>query len=179
MSTATISRPAPSDYPPYFATYIDKVPEGDVLEILKNQIENTVKTLSRVKESDAGFRYAPGKWSIREIVGHVADTERIFVYRAVCFARGESQPLPGFDENTYAANSGADAKSLADNLNELRTQRAATISFFAGASAEALARRGTANNREYVMRAIPFIIAGHERHHMGVIQERYFPKIGK
>lgn len=178
MSTATISRPAPSDYPPYFATYIDKVPDGDILELLHNQIQNTVHTLSRVKEADAGFRYAPGKWSIREVVGHVVDTERIFVYRAVCFARGETQPLPGFDENTYAANSGADAKPLKEHLAEFQTQRAATLSFLRGVPADALTRRGTANNKEYVMRAIPFIIAGHERHHMGVLADRYLSKIG-
>ena len=179
MSTVTISRPAASDYPPYFAQYIDKVPEGDVLALLTSQIDETVQALSKVKEADAGFRYAPGKWSIREVVGHITDTERIFVYRAVCFARGETQPLPGFDENVYASNSGADAKSLAANLNELKTQRAATIAFFAGASAEGLARRGTANKREYVAGAIPFIVAGHERHHLGVLKERYLAKLGK
>ena len=178
MTTATISRPVASDYPPYFAQYIDKVPDGEIMELLENQVANTVKTLSRVKEADAGFRYAPGKWSIREVVGHVVDTERIFVYRAVCFARGEKQSLPGFDENEYAANSGADAKPLAEHLKELQVQRAATIAFFSGAPAEAFARRGTANNREYVMRAIPFIIAGHERHHMGVLSDRYLSKIG-
>lgn len=178
MPTATISRPVPSDYPPYFATYIDKVPDGDVIDLLKSQIEDTVKTLSAVKEADAGFRYAPGKWSIREVVGHVVDTERIFMYRAVCFARGETNPLPGFDEKVYAANSGADAKPLSAHLDEFRTQRAATVSFLSGLAPEALLRRGTANNREYVMRAIPFIIAGHERHHMGVIRERYLSRIG-
>lgn len=178
MTTATISRPAASEYPPYFAQYIDKVPDGDILDLLRHQIDNTVQTLSRVKEADAGFRYAPGKWSIREVMGHVVDTERIFVYRAVCFARGETQPLPGFDENTYAANSNADTRPLADHLAEFRTTRAATLSFLSGLSAEALGRRGTANNREYVTRAIPFIIAGHERHHMGVLAERYLSKIG-
>jgi len=173
MPTPTISRPVAADYPPYFATYIDKVPAGDVLEILKSQIDETIKTLSKVKESDAGYRYAPGKWNIREVVRHIADTERVFIYRAVCFARGETQPLPGFDENVYAANSEADTRTLVEHLEELRTQRAATVSFLAGVSPEALMRRGTANNREYVMRAIPFIIAGHERHHLGVLRERY------
>ncbi|MSR05891.1 MAG: DinB family protein [Gemmatimonadetes bacterium] len=177
MATVTIPRPVAADYPPYFAQYIEQVPDGDVIDLLKSQVEDTMKTLSAVKEAEAGFRYAPGKWSIREVVGHVVDTERIFVYRAVCFARGETNPLPGFDENVYAANSGADGKSLVAHLDEFRTQRAATVSFLSGLSAEALLRRGTANSREYVMRAIPFIIAGHERHHLGVIKERYLAKL--
>lgn len=176
MSPVSISRPAPADYPPYFAQYIDKVPPGDIIDLLTTQIEETIRVLSPVKETDAGFRYAPGKWSIREVVGHVVDTERIFVYRAVCFARGETQPLPGFDENAYAANSGADGKPLAKHLAEFRAQRAATISFLQGLPAEALTRRGTANNREYMMASIPFIIAGHERHHLGVLQGRYLKR---
>src|SRR5688572_28552667 len=112
MTTATISRPAASEYPPYFAQYIDKVPECDILNLLRNQVDNTVQTLSRVKESDRGFRYAPGKWSIREVAGHVVDTERIFVSREVCCARGDTQHLPGLDENEYAAWSNADARPL-------------------------------------------------------------------
>src|SRR5262245_37603421 len=177
MTTAAIPRPVADDFPPYFATYIDKVPAGDVLELLRTQIDDTIRTLSKVKEKDAGYRYAPGKWSIKEVVEHVVDTERIFVYRALCFARGEKQSLPGFEENDYAANSGSDQKPLLDILNELKTQRASTIAFFSGVPADALKRRGTANNREYAMYSIPYIVAGHERHHLGVLKERYLSKL--
>ncbi len=176
MTRLHIARPAPSDYPPYFATYVDKVPAGDILDLLRAQLDDTMRALAGVPESDAGYRYAPGKWSIREVIGHVVDAERIFVCRGVCFARGERQPLPGFDENAYAAASGADGKPLAVHLEELRTQRAATLGFLAGLPAEALARRGTASGNICTVGAIPYIIAGHERHHLGVLRERYLAR---
>src|SRR5437867_5253835 len=101
MPAVKISRPEPTEYVAYFAQYIDKVPKGDVMALLAKQVEETAGALAKLSEKDAAFRYAPGKWSIKEIVGHVADTERIFVYRALCFARGEKQLLPGYDENEY------------------------------------------------------------------------------
>ena len=177
MASVNIARPDPSEYVTYFAQYIDKVPDGDVLTLLARQVEETASALAKLSEKAAGFRYAPGKWSIKEIVGHVADTERIFVYRALCFARGEKQSLPGFDENSYVAGARFDARRLADHLAELRAVRAATLAFFSGLDAEELLRRGTANERQYTVRAIPFIVAGHERHHVGVIRERYLPRV--
>jgi len=176
MTAATISRPAKSEYAPYFGTYIDKVDDGDVLDILAKQIDQTVATLSRVPEKDAGYRYAPGKWSIKEIVGHMSDTERIFVYRGLCFARGDAQPLPGFDENTYVSNASFDDRTLKDHLDEFRAVRAATMFFLKGLNARELMRSGTANNNPYTVRSIPYILAGHEKHHMGVVKERYLKK---
>ncbi len=179
MAGITIGRPAPTEYVPYFAHYVDAVPDGDVLDLLRRQAEDTAALAERLSERDAEYRYGEGKWSIKEVVGHISDTERIFVYRALCFARGEKAGLPGFDENEYARVSNAGARPLQDLVAELRAVRAATLSFFTGLDAAALMRRGTANQREYTVRAIAWIAAGHERHHVGILRERYLPGIRK
>ncbi len=175
MAGITIAHPAPSEYVPYFAKYVDLVPEGDVLELLERQVDDTAALVGRLSDRDGEYRYAEGKWSIKEVVGHVCDTERIFVYRALCFARGESASLPAFDEDQYVRRSGFGARSLPDLVAELRTVRAATLSFFRGLGPEVLPRRGIANKREYTVRSIAYIIAGHERHHGNIIRERYLP----
>jgi hypothetical protein len=172
-----ITRPDASEYAPYFATYVDKVPTGDVLATLTRQVKDTASLLSGLSDAEAGYRYAPGKWSIKEVIGHVADTERIMVYRALCFARGETAMLPGFDEDAYVGGANFDARSVADLLAELRAVRAATVPFFASLNAQELERRGRANNRDYSVRAFPFIIAGHERHHAQILRERYLPHV--
>jgi len=176
MSPVVITRPDASEYAPYFATYVDEVPAGDVLATLTRQVEDTCSLLSGLSDAEAAYRYAPGKWSIKEVIGHVADTERIMVYRALCFARGETAMLPGFDENAYVAGASFDTRSLDDLLAELRTVRAATVPLFASLNAQELERRGRANNRDYSVRAFPFIIAGHERHHVDILRERYLPR---
>jgi hypothetical protein len=174
-----IERPAPGEFVPYFGQYIDLVPQGDVLESLKRQVDDTGALVGGLSEREAEYRYADGKWSIKEVVGHVADTERIFVYRALCFARGEPSGLPGFDENEYVRHARFGARRLPDLLAELRVVRAATLSFFSGLDTEELLRRGSANNREYSVRAIAYIIAGHERHHAKVLADRYVPGLRK
>ena len=168
-----IARPTPSEYDAYFSRYIDKVSDVDVLAFLAKQVEGTVTELSRLSDQQARHRYAPGKWSIKEIVGHIADTERIFVYRAVCFARGEKQHLPGFDENDFVAGARFDDRPMKDLLAELTAVREASIRFFSGLNADELTRSGTASGKQYSVRAIAYILAGHERHHLGVIRERY------
>jgi uncharacterized damage-inducible protein DinB len=168
-----IERPNPSEYDAYFSRYIDKIGDVDILGLLAQQVEGTVAELSKRSDLQAMHRYAPGKWSIKEIVGHIADTERIFVYRAVCFARGEQKRLPGFDENAYVAATRFDDRRLADLLAELKAVRAASLAFFSGLTADELTRRGTASEWEYSVRAVPFILAGHEKHHVGVIREKY------
>jgi hypothetical protein len=170
---SAIPRPAPDEYVPYFGGYIGEVPPGDVLEILERQMVETQDLLRSLPASRAMHRYAPGKWSIKEVVGHLSDTERIFTYRALCFSRGERAPLPGFAEDEYVAAAGFDTRSLADLARELETVRAATLTLFRGLSDELLLRRGTANAKPYTVRAIAFIIAGHERHHVRVLRERY------
>lgn len=176
MPAALIGRPETSEYKPYYATYISKVPEGDVLAVLAKQIDETVAELSKLSDKDALYRYAPEKWSIKQILGHMSDTERIFVYRAVCIARLEKQSLPGFDENDFVAAARFDDRPLADHLAEFRSVRAASLSFFRGLNVDEQKRIGTASNGPLSVRAVPFIVAGHEKHHMGVIRERYLKR---
>jgi hypothetical protein len=168
-----LERPSPSDFVPYFRQYIDKVPAGDVLAILESQIEETVAALGALSEEKALHRYAPGKWSVKEIVGHLADSERIFAYRALRFARGDATALPGFEQDDYVAPSGADQRSLADLLGEFAAVRRASLCLFRGFDGAAWARRGVASGNEFAVRAFPFIVAGHERHHLAVIRQRY------
>ena len=162
MGAVKIERPAPGEYAPIFGRYVERVPEGDVLETLRRQVGETAALLEGLSEHEAGFRYAEGKWSIKQVVGHVADTERIMVYRALCFARGERVALPGFEEDDYVRNAKFDTRPLADLVAELRAVLAGTIPFFAGLDAEEAARAGTANNRPYSVRALAYIVAGHE-----------------
>jgi uncharacterized damage-inducible protein DinB len=173
MTAVTIPRPTIGEYPPVFESYLSRVPAGDVFPHLARQLEETLALVSGLSDVQAEFRYAAGKWSIKEILGHLMDTERIFVYRALCFARNEAAPLPGFDENAYVEASNFDARSLSSLIEEFRATRAATVAFFAGLPADVLSRRGTANGREYDVKSAAAIIVGHERHHRAVLAERY------
>ncbi len=173
MPTAYARRPAPSEYVPYYGRYIDKIPDGDVLRLLDAQHEATLRLLSGLSEAEAERRYAPGKWSVKEVIGHVIDTERIFVYRALRFSRNETIALPGYDQNAYVEEAGFDARSLADLLEEFRAVRRATILFFKGLSDEMMERAGTANDAAMSVRAVAYMLAGHERHHVDILRERY------
>lgn len=166
-------RPAPPEFPAYFERYIRLVPDGDILETLERQMAESAAFLAGISEERAHFRYAPGKWSVKEVVGHVIDSERVFAYRGLRFARSDSTPLPGFDENAYVAVAGFDARPLGELASELRLVRAASIALFASLDEAALARVGTANDRSHVAGAVPWIIAGHELHHMDVVRKRY------
>ena len=179
MAAVTIARPSASEYAPYYARYVDLVPEGEVLDLLKHQVDGTARLVGGVSDRDADFRYAEGKWSIKEVLGHLVDTERLFLYRAVCFARGEPKELPGWDENEYVARAKFGARRLADLVAELRVARADVVSFFSGLDAEELERKGTANSRPYTVRAVAYIIAGHELHHAKILAERYLPGLAK
>jgi len=173
MTTVTVPRPEPSEYAPYYERYISKVPPGDLVKLLEDQRRETQRLLAGVSDETAMHRYAPGKWSVKEVVGHVTDTERVFCYRALRFARADDQPLEGFDEKAWVPAGRFDARSLDDLAAELDTVRRATIALFRGLDAEALARRGTANNNPVTVRALAWIIAGHERHHVAILRERY------
>jgi len=173
MTTATIPRPEPSEYVPYYETYISKVPRGNLLKVLEDQQRETQGLLAGVSDARAMHRYAPGKWSVKEVIGHLADTERVFCYRALSFARADESPLPGFDEKAWAPAGRFDARSLKALAGELDAVRRATIALFSGMDAEALARRGTANNNPITVRALAWIIAGHERHHVAILRDRY------
>jgi hypothetical protein len=173
MPSSAIPRPGPSEYAPYYARYVDLVPEGDILEVLERQAHETVALLGTFGEARGDSRYAPSKWSVKEVTGHLMDVERVLSYRALRFSRNDPTPLPGFDENAFVANSSFGARALQDLADELQILRRCTLAFFRGLSADELARRGTANNVEFSVRAIPYIIAGHERHHQNILRERY------
>lgn len=165
--------PTDDEYAPYYARYVKRVPEGDVVATIRGQLGETMKLLRAVDPARTTTGYAPGKWSIRDIVLHMADTERVMSYRALRIARGDTTPLPGFDENTFAPNAGANARTMDSLLDELGAARASTIALLDGLPAEAWSRRGTASDAPITVRGLAWIIAGHERHHVAVIRERY------
>ncbi len=173
MTTPHTQRPAADEHPPYYARYIDQVPAGDVVTLLGQQIERTRNLLAPLTDAQARFRYAEGKWSPREIIGHLADAERVFSYRLLTFARGDAGPLPGFDENTYVPASEVDRLPLGQVVNELTRVRGATIALLEGLPDAAWGRVGTANGKPISVRALAWIIAGHEIHHCRVLAERY------
>lgn len=170
-----IPRPDASEYLAYYGKYIEKVPDGDLLQTLREQLDETLALVRGLPEEQGGHAYAPGKWSIRGVIQHVIDAERIFAYRALRISRGDRTPLASFDENAYAHIANADARTLADLADELEHVRLGNLALFRGLSDEALARRGTASDAEVSVRALAWIIAGHERHHVGLLRERYLP----
>jgi hypothetical protein len=178
VSSHSPARPADSEYNTYYQPYVSEVPDGDLLTTLESQRDSTAAILAGITDANAGFRYAEGKWSIREVVGHVADAERVFAYRALRFARADATPLPGFDENAWMPSAGFDARPLGDVAAELRTVRESTLSLFRSFTPEAWLRTGSASGHPITARALAWIIAGHERHHLRVLTERYFPRIG-
>ena len=170
---AAIARPQSTEYAPYYAGYIAQVPEGDLIDELRKHFADTLALLRDIPEDRASHRYAPGKWSIKEVVGHMADVERIMTYRALRIARGDATPLPGFDENAYVPAANFEARTLTSLAHELEQVRRATVAFLETLDTDAAARRGSANNLEISARAIAYIIAGHERHHVRILRERY------
>jgi hypothetical protein len=168
-----IPRPAADEYAPYYGKYLALVPDGDVRALLATQLEDTLTLLRGIPEGRGGHRYAPDKWSIREVVGHVCDTERIMSYRALRIGRGDATPLPGFEQNDYVPTGRFDQRTIADLGLELAAIRQATLHLFRHLDAEALARRGTASNGPFTPRALAYVIAGHERHHVALLRSRY------
>ena len=173
MPAHSATRPVPGEFTPYFGTYIDKVPDGDVIGVLESGIGTTRKLLGSVSEARAGYRYAEGKWSLKEVLGHMSDTERIFAYRLLTFARGDAGPLPGFDENSYTPAQESDRVPFAWLLDEFVAVRAATLALLKVIPPPAWERRGVASGNPLSARAAAWIIAGHEIHHRGVLEERY------
>lgn len=167
------ARPEEGEFNPYYGKYIGLVPDGDIISVLREQFAQTLTTLRAIPETRAGFRYAEGKWSMKELLGHLSDAERLFVYRALCIARGDTQPLPGFEEDEYVRGADFDSLPFAKIISEFETVRAATISFLENLQEEAWKRKGTANGSGVSVRAIAYILAGHERHHLQVLKDRY------
>jgi hypothetical protein len=173
MTASLIARPGADEYAPYYGTYIGKVPDGDLRSMLSTQLAETLALIRSIPESRGGHRYAPDKWSVREVLGHLADSERIFSYRALRIARGDATPLPGFEQNDYVPAGGFDARTLRDLADELAAIRQATIHLFAHLDPSAFERRGTASGKPVSVRALAYIIAGHELHHVGILKTRY------
>src|SRR6185503_539661 len=166
-------RPLVTEYTSYHAHYIERVPYGDPLLALERQVEDTAHQLLALPEERGAYRYAAGKWSIKELVGHVIDTERIYAYRCLAIARGDATSLPGFDQDAYVARSGHDRRSFRSIVDELRTVRAASLALFHSLSEEEWNRAGRADGKRLTARVIAWIAAGHEHHHVKVLRERY------
>ena len=166
-------RPEPSEYAPYYKKYIDLVKGDNPIKALENQIIAMQAFLSEIPEEKENYRYAEGKWSIKEIIGHLTDAERIFGMRALCFARKDKTPLPGFEENDYVNSGNFQKRSFYNLVHELNLVRVSHLALFKSFDEEALSQIGTANNNPVSVRALIFIIAGHEIHHLNVIRERY------
>jgi hypothetical protein len=171
------ARPAATEYAPPYEKYISLVPGEDILAVLAAQLPQMTATFSGRSERDGNFRYAPDKWSVKEVVGHLADTERIMAYRALCIARGDQTPISGFEQDDYVRGGRFSPRKLADLVAEFADVRIATLAFFGSLDAEAWGARGVANKNEVTVRALAFIIAGHVLHHRGILEERYFPAI--
>lgn len=157
----------------YYFTYINQVPAGDIRATLESQRTETIAFLESVSEEQSRHAYEPGKWTIRQVLSHINDTERLFVFRAFWFARGFDTPLPGFDQNVAVAAAGADHRSWRSHIDEFRNVRGATLSCFGNLPAEAWSRRGIASDNPFTVRALAFITAGHVAHHVKILRERY------
>ena len=166
-------RPHADEYDPYYAAYIDRIQEADVLSALRQQQAESAATLMSLSDEAATLRYAPAKWSVKEVVGHLCDTERVFVYRALCIARGESQPLPGMDQDVYVTGANFDSRAIDSLAEEFVAIRSATIALFESLDEQGWSRSGIANDVPISVRAIAFIIAGHEAHHLAVLGDKY------
>lgn len=171
--TTTITPPDRTEAAEYYFTYIDQVAGGDILEILEAQLAETLALLHGISEEGSLHRYAQEKWSIRQVVSHVNDSERVFAFRALWFARRFDSPLPSFDQNTAVSAAGADERPWGSHLDEFRAIRAATLTLFQNLPPDAWMRRGIASGNPFTVRALAYIVAGHVIHHTTILRQRY------
>lgn len=169
----SLRSPARDEYHEYYWTYVSKVPEGDILQILEDSFGTTEALLNGLPADKGTYRYAPGKWTICELMGHILDTERLFAYRALSMARNDPAELPGMDQDIWADNCNAGNRSLTDLVDELGHVRRANIAMFRGFADDVWDRKGIASDVSFTVRSFPYILAGHEIHHRQVIEERY------
>lgn len=174
ITPVSVGRPEAGEYVSYYERYISLIAGTDILGTLESQRRQMLLLLSGRDESDADFRYAPGKWTVREVVGHVCDSERIFAYRALRVARGDRTPIEGFEQDDYVRN--APGAPLAEVIDDYIAVRRATLTLLRNLDEQAWIRRGIANNNEVSVRALAYIIAGHELHHRRILEEKYFAK---
>ena len=174
ITTHSQRRPGTGEYPASFAGYVARVGQDeDILGLLASQLDHVITRLSPIPETRGGYRYAPEKWSIKEMVGHLSDTERVFSYRALRIARGDATPLPSFDDQAYVPEQRAGDRTLADMVGEWGDVRRATVALFRNLPPHAWDRRGVASDQPVSVVALAYIIAGHLRHHLAVLEDRY------
>jgi hypothetical protein len=170
------TRPNRDEAAEYYFKYIDQVPDGDILATLELQQDEMLELLSSITEEDSRHRYAEGKWSLREAIGHLNDTERLFVFRAMWFARGFEEPLPSFDQNVAVGTAKSDDLPWARHIEEFRAVRDASRTFFENLPEDAWTRRGTASGYQFTVRALAYMTAGHGIHHAKLIREKYLQR---
>lgn len=170
-----IPRPGPDDYAAYYGRYVERVPAGDLLAFLESQALDLEGLAAQFGDARGGHRYAPGKWSVKDVLGHLVDTERIQACRLLRIARGDTTPLPGFDMDAYVGAAGADQRPMDGLLEEFRAVRRATLALLRGLPEEAWPRRGTANGYHLTAAALAHILAGHVAHHADVLRTAYRP----
>src|SRR6266536_4747954 len=168
-----MGRPQETEAAPYYFTYINQVTGDDAAGIIESQLEESLAFFAKISEEKSLYRYAPDKWSIRQALNHVTDTERAFAFRALWFARGFETPLPSYDQNVAASGAGADRVAWAAHVEEFRRVRLATVSLFSNMPSEAWTRSGIASDNPFTVRALAYIIAGHLAHHIRVLRDRY------
>jgi uncharacterized damage-inducible protein DinB len=173
MSHPALSRPRPDEYTPDYEDYVSLVPEPEILPVLERQLEEWTAVLAGIPEERGDYRYAPGKWTIRQLVGHVLDLERIYACRALRFARNDATPLPGYDQDAYVEADCLAGATVADLAAELTHTRRSNLLFLRRLDPEAWLRRGTADGKEFTVRALAWCLAGHPRHHLRVLTSRY------
>ncbi len=174
MSKGRMSeRPSEVEFAPFYTGYVSLVPEADIIQVLEGQAADVRQRTRAFIPAREQFRYAEGKWSVREVLGHVTDAERVFGFRAFCFSRGDENPLPGFDENDYVARSGFDRCSLTDLVQEFGQLREANLTVLRRLDDEGWRRTGTASGKPVSVRALAYIMAGHVRHHLHILSTRY------
>lgn len=173
MPHIVIGKPNASEHLPYYSRYIDRINEDDILKVLSTQIEGTLALLRTIPHEKGEYRYAPDKWSVKEVIGHLIDTERVFAFRALWFARNEKSGLPGFEQEDWVRVTPLDSITMDELITEFEDVRQATVSCFRHLSKEAWMRRGIASNAEISVRALAYIIAGHELHHVDGIKTKY------
>ncbi len=172
-----LPRPEPGEYAAYYEAYISLVPGNDVLRVLEEQLAQFPRLFAGRGERDGDFRYAPDKWTVKETLGHVNDSERVFTYRALRIARNDKTPMEGFEQDDYVRSGSFGKRRLAELVEEFAHIRRATLALFCSLGEDAWLRRGVANKNEVSVRALAYILAGHVRHHALLLEERYFPAI--
>jgi len=170
-------KPEPTEYAAFYETYVALVPDVDIVQLLEAQRLQTAQLLAGRSERDGNFRYAPEKWSVKEVIGHLADSERIFTYRALRIARGDATPLSGFEQDDYVREAGSSRRELRDLAEEFAVVRASSVALYRSLAEDCWKRRGSANKNEVTVRALAFLTAGHELHHRAILEERYFAAI--